>query len=223
LGKGQENLVKYQAVALFHWLCESGIAYYLYGERYQHGKEGRGDFGLGVEGCSVRSTVRMTGVSKGAILRLLESVGAACSEYLNVTLRNISAKRVQIDEIWSFVGCKQKNVTPQIAAERVAGDTWTFVAIEAQTKLVISWMVGRRDAGFATEFLQDVSGRLSNRVQLTTDGHKMYLDAVIDSFADDIDYAQLVKVSGLEEINRTNRRFPASQYHSSQSANSSHQ
>jgi len=151
-----------------------------------------------VEGCSVRSTVRMTGVSKGAILRLLESVGAACSEYLDATLRNVPAKRIQVDEIWSFVGCKQKNVTPEIAADRIAGDAWTFVAIEAQTKLVISWMVGRRDAGFASEFLQDVAGRLSNRVQLTTDGHKMYLNAVIDAFADQIDYAQLVKIYGAD-------------------------
>lgn len=151
-----------------------------------------------VEGCSVRSTVRMTGVSKGAILRLLASVGAACSEYLDATLRNVPAERIQVDEIWSFVGCKQNNVTPEIAAERVAGDAWTFVAIEAQTKLVISWMVGRRDAGFASEFLQDVAGRLSNRVQLTTDGHKMYLNAVIDAFADQIDYAQLVKIYGAD-------------------------
>jgi IS1 family transposase len=149
-----------------------------------------------VEGCSVRSTVRMTGVSKGAVLRLLASVGAACAEYLDSALRNVPAKRIQVDEIWSFVGAKQKNVTPEMAEERVCGDVWTYVAIEAQSKLVISWAVGRRDAGFATEFLQDVSGRLSNRVQLTTDGHKMYLNAVIDSFADDIDYAQLVKVFG---------------------------
>src|SRR6266850_7308833 len=91
-----------------------------------------------------------------------------------------------------------KNVTPEIAAQRIAGDVWTFVALEAQSKLVISWAVGRRDAGFATDFLQDVSRRLSNRVQLTTDGHKMYLNAVIDSFADDIDYAQLVKIYGAD-------------------------
>ena len=158
-----------------------------------------------VEGCSIRSTVRMTGVSKGAILRLLVEVGTACAEYQDVTLRNVPAKRIQIDEIWSFVGAKQKNVTPEMASTKVCGDTWTFVALDAQTKLVISWVVGRRDAGFATEFLQDVAGRLSNRVQLTTDGHKMYLNAVIDAFADDIDYAQLVKVSArtLTEHGRT--------------------
>jgi IS1 family transposase len=146
------------------------------------------------EGCSVRSTVRMTGVSKGAILRLLVEVGTACAEYQNITLRNVPAKRVQIDEIWSFVGAKQKNVTPEMAAQRACGDAWTFVAIDADTKLVISWMMGDRDAGLATAFLQDVAGRLSNRVQLTTDGHNMYLKAVADTlFEEGIDFAQLVK------------------------------
>jgi IS1 family transposase len=151
-----------------------------------------------VEGCSVRSTVRMTGVSKGAILRLLVELGTVCAEYLDTAICNVPAKRIQVDEIWSFVGCKQKHVTPEIAEKRIAGDVWTFVAIEAQSKLVISWAMGRRDAGFATDFLQDVSRRLSNRVQLTTDGHKMYLNAVIDAFADDIDYAQLVKIFGAD-------------------------
>ena len=149
-----------------------------------------------IEGCSVRSTVRLTGVAKGTILRLLAEVGTACAEYMDVTLRNIPAKRVQIDEIWSFVGCKEKNVTTEKAEAGVCGDVWTFTAIEAQTKLVISWMVGRRDAGSATEFLRDVESRLSNRIQLTTDGHKMYLLAVPDAFASNVDYAQLVKVYG---------------------------
>src|SRR5258707_7095097 len=130
-----------------------------------------------VEGCSVRSTSRLTGVAKGTILRLLAKVGQACGDYQAATIRNVPAKRVQIDEIWSFVGCKQKNVTPEISAKRVAGDVWTFVAIEAQSKLVLSWLVGLRDAGCATEFLQDVAGRVSTRIQLTTDGHKMYLSA----------------------------------------------
>jgi len=149
-----------------------------------------------VEGCSVRSTVRMTGVSKGAVLRLLVSVGAACADYQDRIIRNVAAKRVQVDEIWSFVGCKEKNVTAAKLEAGACGDVWTFTAIEAQTKLVVSWMVGRRDAGCATEFLQDVQSRLSNRIQLTTDGHKMYLVAVPDAFAQDVDYAQLVKVYG---------------------------
>jgi IS1 family transposase len=149
-----------------------------------------------VEGCSVRSTVRMTGVSKGAVLRLLVSVGKACAEYQDAVIRNVAAKRVQVDEIWGFVGCKQKQVTVEKLEKGVCGDVWTFTAIEAQAKLVIGWMVGRRDAGCATEFLQDVAARLSNRIQLTTDGHKMYLDAVPDAFESDIDFAQLVKIYG---------------------------
>src|ERR1017187_10123329 len=149
-----------------------------------------------VEGCSVRSTSRLTGVAKGTIIRLLEEVGTACAAFQDVALRNIKAERIQIDEIWSFVGCEQKNVTVEKIEVGICGDTWTFAAIEAQSKLVISWLVGRRDAGCATEFLQDIASRLANRVQLTTDGHKMYLNAVVDAFADDIDYAQLVKVFG---------------------------
>jgi len=149
-----------------------------------------------VEGCSIRSTCRMTGVAKDTVLRLLVTVGKACAAYQDATLRNIPAQRVQIDELWSYVGAKQKNVTPEMADKKFCGDVWTFTAIEAQSKLVISWMAGKRDAGCATDFLQDVASRLSNRVQLTTDGHKMYLTAVADAFADDIDYAQLVKIYG---------------------------
>jgi len=149
-----------------------------------------------LEGCSVRSTSRMTGVSKGAILRLLMSVGKACAEYQSAVIRNVSAKRVQVDEIWSFVGCRQKNVTTEKLEAGICGDVWTFTAIDADTKLVISWVVGRRDAGCAADFLQDVAGRLSNRIQLTTDGHKMYLTAVPDAFGNQIDYAQLVNVYG---------------------------
>lgn len=149
-----------------------------------------------VEGCSVRATSRMTGVCKQAILKLLSEVGQACAEYQDATIRNIEAKRIQVDEIWSFCYCKQKNLTLEIAEKRIAGDVWTFTAIDADTKLVISWLVGRREAGHAAQFLQDVESRLTNRVQMTTDGHKMYLNAVPAAFGSDIDYAQLVKVYG---------------------------
>ena len=150
-----------------------------------------------VEGCSVRSTSRMTGVSKGAVLRTLVKVGKACQEYQDASLRNVAAKRVQVDEIWSFCYAKQKNVKlSHFDNGGFAGDVWTFTAIDAETKLVISWLVGRRDAGCAAQFLQDVASRLSNRVQLTTDGHKMYLEAVPDAFGAGVDYAQLVKVYG---------------------------
>jgi IS1 family transposase len=150
-----------------------------------------------VEGCSVRSTSRLTGVSKGAVLRTLVKVGKTCQEYQDATLRNVSAKRVQVDEIWSFVGAKAKNVKPEhFDNGGYKGDVWTFTAIDADTKLVISWAVGRRDAGCAADFLQDVAGRLSNRIQLTTDGHKMYLTAVPDAFGHNIDFAMLHKVYG---------------------------
>ena len=147
-----------------------------------------------VEGCSVRSTSRLSGVAKGTILRLLAEVGSACARYQDEAIRNVAAQRVQIDEIWSFVGAKQKNLTTANTARGAIGDVWTFVAIEAQTKLVLSWLVGTRDAGCATEFCQDVAGRLSNRIQLTTDGHKMYLSAVEDAFGAGIDYAMLQKI-----------------------------
>jgi IS1 family transposase len=150
-----------------------------------------------VEGCSIRSTSRMTGVAKGTILRLLAEVGKACAEYQDRAIRNVTAKRVQVDEIWNFCYAKEKNATPAMW-EKVgyAGDVWTFTAIDADTKLVISWLVGRRDAGCASDFLQDVASRLKTRIQLTTDGHKMYLDAVPDAFGESVDFAQLVKVFG---------------------------
>src|SRR3990167_1435631 len=152
-----------------------------------------------VEGCSVRSTSRLTGVAKGTILSLRGRVGRACAEYQDTAIRNVPARRVQIDEIWSFVGCKQKNLTPKIAAKNPsAGDAWTFVAIDAQSKLVLSWLVGTRDTGCATEFMQDVAARLANRIQLTTDGHRMYLSAVEDAFGANIDYAMLQKVYGAD-------------------------
>jgi IS1 family transposase len=152
-----------------------------------------------VEGCSVRSTSRLTGVAKGTILSLLANVGRACAEYQDRAIRNVPAKRVQIDEIWSFVGCKERNLTEKIAERNPgAGDAWTFVAIDAQTKLVLSWLVAERDTPSATEFLQNVAGRVSGRIQLTTDGHKMYLSAVEDAFGADIDYAMLQKVYGAD-------------------------
>jgi IS1 family transposase len=162
-----------------------------------------------VEGCSVRSTSRLTGVSKGAVLRLLASVGKACAEYQDRVIRNVAAKRVQVDEIWSFCYAKEKNATAEMW-ERVgfAGDVWTFTALDAETKLVISWLVGRRDAGCAAEFLQDVASRLASRVQLTTDGHRMYLTAVPDAFGDAIDFAQLVKIYGSNPEGQT-RYSPA--------------
>ena len=135
-----------------------------------------------VEGCSVRSTVRMTGVSKGAILRLLAEVGTACAEYQDRVFHKLTCKRLQCDEIWSFVGAKDKNVPASKQGQFGIGSVWTWVAMDADTKLVPSWLVSDRGPGAAFEFMQDLAGRLTNRVQLTTDGHKVYLDAVRRGF-----------------------------------------
>lgn len=149
-----------------------------------------------VEGCSIRSIVRMTGASKNTIAKLLVELGAACSDYLDKNLVNLNSKRIQCDETWSFVGAKDKNIPASRRNEIGIGSAWTWVAIDADSKLICSWMVGKRDPGCATEFIQDLAGRLAHRVQLTTDGLKMYLNAVADGFGEDIDYAMLVKVYG---------------------------
>lgn len=150
-----------------------------------------------VEGNSIRATVRMTGASKNTIAKLLVELGAACSTYLDEHLVNLSCKRVQVDEIWSFCYAKAKNVTPEIAAKNpFAGDVWTWVAIDADTKLIPSWIVGPRDGVTARIFVNDLAGRLANRIQLTSDGLSVYLQAVERSFRGQVDYAQLVKIYG---------------------------
>ena len=149
-----------------------------------------------VEGCSIRSTVRMTGVAKNTVVKLLADIGEACVAYHDRHVRNLTTRRVQADEIWCFVGMKQKNVPVERAGEFGVGDVWTWVAMDADSKLCVSYMLGLRDGGYATEFMRDVADRLANRVQLTTDGHRAYLDAVEDTFAGEIDYAQLIKIYG---------------------------
>jgi len=149
-----------------------------------------------VEGNSIRSVVRMTGASKNTIAKLLVELGAACSEYMDRVLVNLKSETIQVDEIWSFVAAKQKNVTPAILARGYAGDAWTFVSIDADSKLVINWMIGDRNATTAKHILDDLQGRLANRVQVTTDGHKMYVHTVPNAFSGDVDYAQLVKIFG---------------------------
>src|SRR6266545_4702819 len=131
-----------------------------------------------VEGNSIRATCRMVNVSKNTVIRLLMDLGSACAAYQFDALKNLPSKRVQVDEIWSFVYAKAKNVPEERRGEFGVGDVWTFTAIDAESKLCISWMLGTRDTGTATEFMQDVAGRLSHRIQLSTDGHAMYLDAV---------------------------------------------
>lgn len=160
------------------------------------------------EGNSIRSTVRLTGAAKNTVAKLLVEVGAACSRFQDDIMRNLSCQRLQSDEIWSYVYAKQKNVTRAVAEKRVAGDVWTWTAIDADTKLVPCWMIGQRDALAARDFMEDLAGRLANRVQLTTDGHKSYLRAVDRAFGDDIDYAMLVKIYG-ESAESQKRYSPA--------------
>ena len=149
-----------------------------------------------VEGVSLRSISRITGASINTITKLLVEAGQACAEYHDETVRNVRAKRVQADEIWSFTYAKQANVTTAKQAPDGAGDTWTWTALDADSKLIISWLVGPRDLGSAYTFMMDLAERLVDRVQLTTDGLKAYLSAVEDAFGADVDYSQLIKIYG---------------------------
>ncbi|MFH1891894.1 MAG: IS1 family transposase, partial [Candidatus Zixiibacteriota bacterium] len=149
-----------------------------------------------VEGNSIRSTVRMTGVAKNTVTKLLVDVGAVCAEYQDQALRNLSCKKIQCDEIWSYCYAKQKNIPDELKDQFGVGDVWTWVAIDPETKLVISHLVGLRNAEWANAFMADVASRLTHRVQLTTDGFKPYLEAVDQAFGADIDYAMLVKMYG---------------------------
>jgi IS1 family transposase len=150
-----------------------------------------------VEGCSIRATVRMTGVAKNTVAKLLVDLGTACAAYHDEHVRNVKASKIQVDEIWTFTYAKERNVPADKRGQFGYGDTWTWTAIDADSKLVVSYLVGLRDAGYAHVFMNDVASRLANRVQLTSDGHNAYRDAVDDAlWSDGIDYAQLVKVYG---------------------------
>lgn len=160
-----------------------------------------------VEGNSIRSTVRMTGVAKNTVIKLVLDLADACAAYHDRAVRNLRVRRLQCDEIWQYVGAKAKNVRPEKKAIGW-GDVWTWTAIDADTKLCVSYLVGGRDAGWATEFMEDCASRIKNRVQITTDGHKAYLEAVENAFGADIDYAQLQKIYGASMENET-RYSPA--------------
>jgi IS1 family transposase len=151
-----------------------------------------------VEGNGINGIVRMTGVAKNTVLKLLSDLGAACLKYQDENLRDLTLNHIQCDEIWEFCYAKEKNVPAKYKGEFGYGDIWTFVAIDADTKLVPCWLVGYRDAGHAFEFIDDLRQRLSNRVQITTDGHKMYLEAIEGAFGANVDYAMLVKLYGPE-------------------------
>lgn len=148
-----------------------------------------------IEGNSVRATVRMTGACKDTVLKLLVDLGTSCAAYHNQYVRNLRPRRVQCDEIWNFCYAKAKNA-PEGKIALGAGDVWTWIAIDADTKLGISYLVGKRHAPDALQLMQDLSSRVASRFQLTTDGHHVYLSAVEDTFGSEIDYAMLVKVYG---------------------------
>lgn len=148
------------------------------------------------EGNSIRATVRMTGVAKNTIVKLLAELGPACAAYMDRTFKNLPCKRIQCDETWSFCYAKHRNVPADKKGIFGYGDVWTWVALDADTKLICSWQVSTRNAQAAYEFMQDLAGRLAHRVQLTTDGHRPYLNAVESAFGTEIDYAMLVKIYG---------------------------
>src|SRR3954471_10022018 len=148
------------------------------------------------EGSSMRAITRVTGVSINTVTKLLVDAGKACDAYHDGHVRGVKATRIQCDEVWAFCYSKQKNVADAKAAPEGAGDVWTWTALEASSKLLISYMVGNRDGEYAAALMDDLRGRLANKVQLTTDGHKAYLQAVEEAFGADIDYAMLVKLYG---------------------------
>jgi IS1 family transposase len=158
------------------------------------------------EGMSIRAITRLTGASKNTVAKLLVDAGKACMAYHDQFVRRVKANRIQVDEIWTFTHCKQRNVETAKAAPDGAGDTWTWTAIEADTKLIVSYLVGQRDAECALDFMHDLRSRLRNRVQLTSDGLVNYLVAVEDAFGDDVDYAQLVKIYGEPRFATGNER-----------------
>lgn len=161
------------------------------------------------EGNSLRAVTRITGVSLDTVTKLLVDAGRACEAFHDRAVRGVQARRVQCDEIWSFTYAKAKNVEAAKAAPDGAGDTWTWTALDADSKLIVGWFVGGRDAECARAFMEDVAGRLAGRAQLTTDGHKAYLDAVEAAFGGDVDYAMLEKIYGTAPEAAKGRYSPA--------------
>lgn len=163
------------------------------------------------EGQSIRATVRLTGVSKNTISKLLVTAGQACMAYQDRTLVNLTGTRWEVDELWSFVGAKEKNVPADKKNIGEMGDVWTWVALDAKSTLVGAWYIGDRDAEAAMFFMDNLAKRLANRVQLTSDGHAPYLQAVEGAFGCDIDFAQLVKIYGVTEGKGPEKRYSPAQ------------
>ena len=162
-----------------------------------------------VEGNSIRATVRITGVAKNTVVKLLCDVGRACEDYQNKVLVNLSCRKIQVDEIWSFCYAKDKNVPERLQGRFGYGDVWTWVAIDADTKLVPAWLVGSRNAYYGKIFMNNLAKRLRHRVQLTSDAHHAYLSAVEDAFGGDVDYATLIKLYD-QEKNKPEQRYSPS-------------
>ncbi len=161
-----------------------------------------------VEGNSIRATVRLTGAAKNTVTKLLVEVGEKCQEFHDKHVRHVSARRVQCDEIWSFVGAKARNV-PEEKKDSGMGDVWTWVAVDADSKVVVSYLCGGRDAGWANEFMKDVASRLTMRVQITSDGHRAYAEAVEGAFGMDVDFAMLIKLYGAPSEKYDTRYSPS--------------
>jgi IS1 family transposase len=149
-----------------------------------------------VEGNSIRATCRMTGAAKGTVLKLLSELGTACETYHDKHVVGLNSKRIQCDEIWSFCYAKEKNAGLEEKALFGAGNVWTWTAIDADSKMIVSYLCGSRDATYALSFMEDLASRVNSRVQLTTDGHKAYIDAVEGTFGLNVDYAMLIKMYG---------------------------
>jgi IS1 family transposase len=162
-----------------------------------------------VEGNSIRAICRMTGAAKGTVLKLVVDLGKACANYQDRTLRHLTCKKIQCDEIWSFCYAKEKNLPDQLKGKLGFGDVWTWTAIDADTKLIVSSLVGDRSAAYAKKFIDDLASRLAHRVQLTTDGFKAYLTAVESAFGSEVDYAMLDKIYNAPPNKGTTRYSPA--------------
>jgi IS1 family transposase len=157
----------------------------------------------------MRSVARVADVSFNSVKKLLIDAGKVCAAFHDEDVRGVTARRVQCDEIWSFTYAKQKNVATAKRKDLAYGDTWTWTGMDAESKLILSWMVGGRDGDYALAFMDDLRSRLANRVQLTTDGHRAYLEAVEGAFGGDVDYAQLVKIYGEAPDSFKGRYSPA--------------
>lgn len=162
-----------------------------------------------VEGNGINAITRITGVAKNTVLKLLRDLGEACEAYHDEHVRNLSCRRVQCDEIWSFCYAKQKNVPASLQGRFGYGDVWTWTAIDADSKLMVSWLIGRRNATAATRFMKDVASRISTRIQLTSDGHSAYFQAVEEAFKRQVDYAMLIKLYGEDPDAQEHRYSPA--------------